>query len=341
MPETIGYVTVSAESLAELPVEGGGGAILHGTRFEPLDAGAGVDDGCGVLIPNLGHADPILVFSLSSRIDEDGGWARMCSFQGDEASFAIDEDQSQDPERSHIAEQFSALIFDAGHVVVPDGDDDGLLDPVEGEFETDPANPDTDGDELSDGEEVELGTNPLLEDTDEDGLLDGFEVQNGTDPLVPDEPPEEDAAVGPDLGLDADVADAEVDAEPDAVVDAGPDAAPPEDAAPDAVDLDGPEADSAADAEADASNDAALDTDGDGVADEADNCRYHPNPEQEDADEDGVGDACDTNDGNEAADRELHGLGFRGGGGCQLPADGAGWLPCLLLLALLRRREAE
>jgi hypothetical protein len=37
-----------------------------------------------------------------------------------------------------------------------------------------------------------------------------------------------------------------------------------------------------------------IDTDGDGVCDDVDNCVNTPNPNQEDADGDGVGDACDN-----------------------------------------------
>lgn len=42
---------------------------------------------------------------------------------------------------------------------------------------------------------------------------------------------------------------------------------------------------------------ACLDSDGDGVCDEEDNCPAVPNPNQEDSDGDGIGDACDTPEG--------------------------------------------
>ncbi len=75
-----------------------------------------------------------------------------------------------------------------------------------------------------------------------------------------------------------------------------------------------------------------VDTDGDGVTDAADLCRFEPDPEQKDVDGDGKGDACDI-DGN--ADGLKDGLTVSGGGCATLPALPLG----LLALTMLRRRK--
>lgn len=66
------------------------------------------------------------------------------------------------------------LQTNTGTVFV-DTDDDGLTDPEETLYNTDPNNPDTDSDGVSDGDEVDLGTDPTTPDvfdTDGDGLAD-------------------------------------------------------------------------------------------------------------------------------------------------------------------------
>ncbi|MEX1198934.1 MAG: thrombospondin type 3 repeat-containing protein [Pseudohongiellaceae bacterium] len=60
-------------------------------------------------------------------------------------------------------------------IVFEDTDEDGLTDPEEVLYETDPTNPDTDGDGISDGDEVAMGTDPnvpTIVDADDDGLID-------------------------------------------------------------------------------------------------------------------------------------------------------------------------
>ncbi|HLC63814.1 MAG TPA: hypothetical protein VJK25_00495 [Patescibacteria group bacterium] len=75
---------------------------------------------------------------------------------------------------------------EAGEEVFVDSDRDGLTDPEEEQYGTDPAEADSDGDELFDREEVMVyQSDPLNPDTDGDGYLDGDEVQNGYDPLRP------------------------------------------------------------------------------------------------------------------------------------------------------------
>jgi len=67
--------------------------------------------------------------------------------------------------------------------------------------------------------------------------------------------------------------------------------------------------------------DGATDTDGDGLADEADSCPAAANADQADGDGDGVGDACDTCPGTAAASPVL-------ASGCAIeqacPCDGPG-----------------
>ena len=80
------------------------------------------------------------------------------------------------------------IIFDGGgqaggmyrletniDTVFPDTDSDGLTDPQEHLYSTDPNNPDTDGDGVNDGDEVAAGTDPTTPnvfDTDGDGVAD-------------------------------------------------------------------------------------------------------------------------------------------------------------------------
>ncbi|MBP7829429.1 MAG: LamG domain-containing protein, partial [Kiritimatiellae bacterium] len=77
---------------------------------------------------------------------------------------------------------------------IGDADEDGLINGVEFDLETDPQDADSDEDGLSDYDELLVhGTSPIVSDTDADGLPDGWELAHGMDPQS------DDAADDPDL----------------------------------------------------------------------------------------------------------------------------------------------
>jgi hypothetical protein len=84
-----------------------------------------------------------------------------------------------------LASPGSAAAPPVPPALAPDTDGDGLKDPMEASFHTNPAVPDTDGDGLADGDEIANGTFATIPDSDGDGISDGQEVSAGTDPLDP------------------------------------------------------------------------------------------------------------------------------------------------------------
>ncbi len=73
---------------------------------------------------------------------------------------------------------------------VLDGDNDGVNNLIENQFDTNPNHPDTDNDGYFDGEEIRNGNNPKgfgRIDTDGDGLLDWWEEENQLDKNNPDD----------------------------------------------------------------------------------------------------------------------------------------------------------
>ncbi|NTW21949.1 hypothetical protein HGA34_00195 [Candidatus Falkowbacteria bacterium] len=68
--------------------------------------------------------------------------------------------------------------------IMADDDKDGLTNPWEARYETDPKKTDTDNDGLSDYEEAMIYfSNPKVADTDKDGNSDGDEVKKGFSPI--------------------------------------------------------------------------------------------------------------------------------------------------------------
>lgn len=196
-----------------------------------------------------------------------------------------------------VKDQIEYLLDSNGDGIpdIFDQDGDGMEDSWEIENGLDPDNPDdatedADGDGLSNAEEFDLKTDPNNTDSDGDGITDAVEVNNGTDPTNSD--------------TDGDgIGDAE---------DSNPTTTLQNPASLTYILL----AEHLTPGGGDRSNGAyslhdllgngimpftepnliILDADGDGIANQFDNCPGKSNPLQEDLDNDGKGDLCDDDD---------------------------------------------
>ena len=178
-----------------------------------------------------------------------------------------------------------------------DTDNDGMGDACDN---------DDDNDGLTDSEEVTLGTSPLLADTDGDGLADNIDV-------FPTDPDETNDIDNDGIGNNIDncpvmANSAQVDTDNDSmgnVCDSDDDNDGLTDIEEDAIGTDSLLLDTDADSVNDGDDvfpldaNEAIDTDSDGIGDNADNCRAVVNDAQLDTDNDGVGDACDSDDDND------------------------------------------
>tara|TARA_R110001592_G_scaffold138511_5_gene357761 strand:+ start:63116 stop:67732 length:4617 start_codon:yes stop_codon:yes gene_type:complete len=109
-PESIGYVIMDrgliGNFLASNNIQ---------IKFETLYNTNTIDgwsDGCdNVSYAGSYSATPIVVATMSSRNEKDGGWLRECSVNSSRIQLTVDEDTSQDSERNHSKEDASLLIF--------------------------------------------------------------------------------------------------------------------------------------------------------------------------------------------------------------------------------------
>lgn len=203
-----------------------------------------------------------------------------------------------------------------------DTDGDGLTDVEEATLGTNPNNADSDGDGILDGSEVTSGSDPLVQVTDPDADGVHNEKDNCDQTANPDQTDTDGDATGDacDDDIDGDgltnAAEATLGTDPkktdsdgDGVADAKDNCTlaannaqtnTDGDAAGDVCDTDD-DNDGLTDAEETAlgTKSLASDSDGDGIADKADNCKLVKSVDQTDTDNDLQGDVCDTDDDND------------------------------------------
>ncbi len=331
-----------------LDADSDGDGIHDGTELGVTTPGADTDVGAGHFVAD---ADPTTTTNPLDRDTDHGGVFDGIEDANHDGAIDVGEldpnDPSDDATRDRDGDGVKDAVEDATGTNPddPDTDHDGLLDGIEDADhdgtldagETDPRNPDSDGDGLDDGVEdadhdgtLDDGeTDPRDPDSDDDGLDDGVEdashdgiVDDGeTDPRNPDS--------------DGDtLADGVEDENHNGTVDVGETDPRDPDTDDDGV-CDEPSIviDGVCGGNADA--------DGDGALDLNDNCPSALNPDQADSDGDGIGDACDSDDGDDATVGPY--LTVEGSGllSCASTSStsSVSWLALAAVLRALRRRR--
>ncbi|MEM7257726.1 MAG: DUF6701 domain-containing protein [Pseudomonadota bacterium] len=113
-----GSVSV-AETIAYFAVEDGSNEQLSATdnstvdyeMFVTPDNILGWDDGCFDNNFTDTYTTPYAIATDNSRDGSNGGWVRRCDLQSNSIGLLIDEDQSNDSERSHTTEIASVFVF--------------------------------------------------------------------------------------------------------------------------------------------------------------------------------------------------------------------------------------
>tara|TARA_R110001592_G_C13189487_1_gene752215 strand:- start:3317 stop:7981 length:4665 start_codon:yes stop_codon:yes gene_type:complete len=108
--EDIGYVIMSRGLIGNFLADSN-----QRVYFETLYSANSVDgwdDGCdSINFTGTYSSTPIVVATKSTRNEIDGGWLRECSVNSSRIQLTVDEDKSQDSERSHSNENASLLII--------------------------------------------------------------------------------------------------------------------------------------------------------------------------------------------------------------------------------------
>ena len=108
--ERVGYLAFPENTSGAL-VDILGNTVRYDARRAP-SAVQGFADGCFAVSYTTPFASvPLAVGHANTRNGNNGGWARRCAISNTALSQHIDEDQSNDTERNHIAEDISQLAF--------------------------------------------------------------------------------------------------------------------------------------------------------------------------------------------------------------------------------------
>ena len=107
--ETIAYLAMSGGTSRTFPVGGGNFVTLE--ALQSATTINGWDDGCATVGFAGTYADPLAFATKATRNGGDGGWLRRCALSGSAIALTVDEDRSNDSERSHTAESAGVLVF--------------------------------------------------------------------------------------------------------------------------------------------------------------------------------------------------------------------------------------
>lgn len=117
-PETIAYLAIASAANSSF-VDNGAATVT----FESVRSNDSITGNCtAVNFANVYTAPPLVVSTQNSRDGGDGGWLRRCSVTNLQARLEVEEDQTNDSERSHTTERAGLMVFSSAFdaVIMPD-----------------------------------------------------------------------------------------------------------------------------------------------------------------------------------------------------------------------------
>ncbi len=106
--ENVGYLALASGTTASFSANGNT-IVMEAIRS--ADNVTGWDNGC-TTVPFAGsYPDPVAVAHQATRDGNNGGWLRSCAGGAGSVGVTVEEDRSNDSERSHTTEVASVLVF--------------------------------------------------------------------------------------------------------------------------------------------------------------------------------------------------------------------------------------